>query len=107
MGGRVHALVNQQDGSPMGPERVWLAKEDVPGLAMSRSIGDYVAHSVGVSAEPEVLEFDINIEDQIIIIASDGVWEFMSNEDVAKTVKQFYEKGAAEAAANAVVRKAT
>jgi len=36
----------------MGPQRVWIAKEDVPGLAMSRSIGDNVAHSVGVSEVP-------------------------------------------------------
>ncbi len=36
----------------MGPKRVWLLKEDVPGLAMSRSIGDFVAQSVGVIAEP-------------------------------------------------------
>lgn len=32
--------------------RVWLQKESYPGLAMSRSIGDACAHSVGVIAEP-------------------------------------------------------
>lgn len=36
----------------MGPKRVWLLKEEVPGLAMSRSIGDYVAQSVGVIPDP-------------------------------------------------------
>lgn len=36
----------------MGPARVWLQEVDVPGLAMSRSLGDYVAQSVGVSPEP-------------------------------------------------------
>ena len=36
----------------MGPSRVWLAHEDVPGLAMSRSLGDYVAQSVGVIPDP-------------------------------------------------------
>ena len=36
----------------MGPARVWLKDLDVPGLAMSRSLGDYVAQSVGVSPEP-------------------------------------------------------
>lgn len=38
----------------MGPMRVWLKTENVPGLAMSRSIGDFVAASVGVSAEPGI-----------------------------------------------------
>lgn len=36
----------------MGPHRVWLLNEDVPGLAMSRSLGDYVAQSVGVIPDP-------------------------------------------------------
>jgi hypothetical protein len=30
-----------------GTHRVYLALDDVPGLAMSRSLGDYVAHSAG------------------------------------------------------------
>ena len=30
-----------------GPVRVWLKDQDIPGLAMSRSICDTVAHSVG------------------------------------------------------------
>lgn len=51
-GGRIEAFKDQLTGDDMGPKRVWLAKEDVPGLAMSRSIGDYVAQTVGVIAEP-------------------------------------------------------
>jgi serine/threonine protein phosphatase PrpC len=27
-------------GTPIGPHRVWLKYDDIPGLAMSRSIGD-------------------------------------------------------------------
>jgi len=29
--------------------RVWLQEQDAPGLAMSRSLADFIAHSVGVS----------------------------------------------------------
>lgn len=50
---------------------------------MSRSLGDRVAHSVGVSSAPEVMEFHLKREDKFIVIASDGVWEFLSNEEVA------------------------
>lgn len=50
-GGRVDCYRDQQ-GRAMGPMRVWLKTERIPGLAMSRSIGDFVAASVGVSAEP-------------------------------------------------------
>ena len=52
-GGRVFA-VQYEDGID-GPARVWLAKIDIPGLAMSRSLGDTVAHSVGVLSTPEIV----------------------------------------------------
>ncbi len=35
-----------------GPYRVWVKGEGHPGLAMSRSIGDFVAGSVGVTSTP-------------------------------------------------------
>ena len=40
------------------------------------------------------------------MIASDGVWEFMSNEEVARISYPFYAKSAPEAAANALVKEA-
>lgn len=39
-------------------------------------------------------------------MASDGVWEFMPNEEVAKIAEPFYSKSAPEAAANALVKEA-
>ena len=53
-----------------------------PGLAMSRSFGDKAGREVGVISEPEIMKFDICEEDKFIIIASDGVWEFLSSEEV-------------------------
>ena len=49
---------------------------------MARSLGDLVAASVGVIPEPEVLEFEIDVNDRFIVLASDGVWEFLTNENV-------------------------
>jgi len=40
--------------------RVYLATDDIPGLAMSRSLGDFVAHRVGVSAVPDFFEYDLS-----------------------------------------------
>jgi serine/threonine protein phosphatase PrpC len=73
---------------------------------MSRSLGDFMSHTVGVSAEPEVQEFELTPDDQIIIVASDGIWEFMSVQNVASIAQAHFEQGAAEAAANAIVRRA-
>lgn len=57
---------------------------DVPGLAMSRSLGDAVAHSAGVSSEPEFYDYEFSQgrEDLILVMASDGLWEFMSDQEV-------------------------
>ena len=44
-------------------------------------------------------------DDKFIVIASDGVWEFLSNEDVAQIVYPFFEKRNAEGAAEALVRE--
>jgi serine/threonine protein phosphatase PrpC len=59
-----------------------LATEDIPGLAMTRSFGDAVAVLAGVNGESETMEFDLTKNDKIMVIASDGVWEFLTNEFV-------------------------
>lgn len=55
---------------------------EVPGLAMSRSLGDKAGRDVGVISDPEIFETILNEEDRFLIIASDGVWEFLTNEEV-------------------------
>jgi Serine/threonine protein phosphatase len=84
-GGRVEAYQDEH-GNPFGPSRVWLLHQNIPGLAMSRSFGDKVAASVGVVSEPEVLEFTLLHNDRFIVIGSDGVFEFLNNEDIVKLV---------------------
>jgi len=58
---------------------VWLKNEDIPGLAMTRSFGDATAARVGVNAIPEIKEFELGKDDKVIVLASDGVWEFLEN----------------------------
>ena len=65
-----------------GPLRVWLKNENLPGLAMTRSVGDSIAASVGVTWEPEFLEYELDSKDKIVVIATDGVWEFLESVDV-------------------------
>ena len=103
-GGRIDSF-RDHNREPIGPLRVWLLKEDVPGLAMTRSFGDEVASRVGVNGEPEILELDLAKDDKFIILASDGVWEFLSNDEVAKIVAPFFEIKNAEKAAEALVRE--
>ena len=65
-----------------GAPRVYRKNDEVPGLAVSRSIGDVVAHQVGVSCEPEIFEKQLDSDDHFIVIASDGVWDAMSSCEV-------------------------
>ena len=81
-----------EEGEFVGPERVWIKEEDVPGLAMTRSFGDRVAATVGVMSEPEIKEFDFDENDKFMIIASDGIWEFISSQECVNIIKDFYDK---------------
>ena len=81
-----------EEGEFVGPQRVWLKEEEVPGLAMTRSFGDRVAATVGVISEPEIKEFEFNENDKFMIIASDGIWEFISSQECVNIVGEFYEK---------------
>lgn len=65
-----------------GAPRVFRKNDDVPGLAVARSIGDIVAHEVGVSCEPEVFEKELDSDDHFIVIGSDGIWDAMSSCEV-------------------------
>lgn len=57
------------------------------GLAMARSIGDFAVKSVGVIPEPEVKTFELQHgEDEFLILASDGVWEFISSQEAVDVV---------------------
>ena len=59
-----------------------------------------------VDGNVELIEYDIQPDDQYLVIASDGIWEFMANEEVAKIASPFFHKSAPEAAANALVKEA-
>ena len=68
------------------PPRVWAQEGDFPGTAFTRSLGDKVAEGLGVTAEPEILIRRILPNDKYVVIASDGVFEFLTNQMVADIV---------------------
>ena len=105
--GRIKKCYDEDLKKNLGPDRVWLKNKEEPGLAMTRSIGDKIAHSVGVSDEPEFKNFDYDGTEKFIIIASDGIWEYLHGDDCIKVVRPFYEEGKdSEEAALALVKEA-
>lgn len=86
-GGRIHPIPGPPNVD-CGPSRVWLAEQDLPGLAMSRSIGDNICRSIGVTFDPEVKMHEITDNDLFAIWASDGVWEFLENRQAVNIIWQ-------------------
>lgn len=67
--------------------RVFLKGKDFPGLAMSRTFGDQCVKSKGVISEPDVDEIKVDLNEKpFMLLASDGVWEFMASDFVVKAV---------------------
>ncbi|GMP54462.1 hypothetical protein CsSME_00019628 [Camellia sinensis var. sinensis] len=79
--GRVFALQDE----PEVP-RVWLPFDDAPGLAMARAFGDFCLKEYGVISIPEFSHWTLTERDKFIVLASDGVWDVLSNEEVVEIV---------------------
>ena len=88
-GGEVDTMKDDY-GNRVGPPRVYKLGFNYPGLAMSRSLGDFQAKEVGVVSTPQIIEYDINDTTKFLVVCSDGVWEFMSNEQVRDIGNIFY-----------------
>ncbi len=75
---------------------------------MTRSIGDMAATSVGVTAEPEIKVFpNLSPSDKFVVLASDGIWDRLSNEEVMMIVAtQFYPQRDTDGATAFLVKEA-
>ncbi len=53
------------------------------------------------------MEFEIGDDSKYIVIASDGIWEFIDNNRVMSLVNPFYYKNDPEGACHVLVKEAT
>ncbi|XP_006366012.1 probable protein phosphatase 2C 1 [Solanum tuberosum] len=79
--GRVFALQDEPE-----VQRVWLPFDNAPGLAMARAFGDFCVKDYGVISVPEFSHRVLTERDKFIVLASDGVWDVLSNEEVVEIV---------------------
>jgi len=87
--GGVVSQMSDGHGNRIGPHRVYKRGTEYPGLAMSRSLGDMTAHSVGVIAKPERSSYSIVPEDEFMIFGSDGVWQVLSDQEAVEFVHMY------------------
>ena len=90
-GGQIRPMLDE-DGCFAGPDRVYMKGKDLPGLAMTRSFGDRFASMAGTISEPEIKEHILKPEDKFLILASDGLFQYITSEEVGNFVKGYYEK---------------
>ncbi|KFK26385.1 hypothetical protein AALP_AA8G241700 [Arabis alpina] len=100
--GRVLAMKTEPSS-----QRVWLPNHDIPGLAMSRAFGDFRLKDHGVIAVPEVSHHRITSRDQFIVLASDGVWDMLTNDEVVSLIWSSVKKQATAAKLVAEAAEAT
>jgi serine/threonine protein phosphatase PrpC len=93
------APLRYEDGEE-GPLRVWApgVVPPGPGLAVSRSLGDTMGKLAGVSAAPDIYTATLAPgQDAFLVVASDGLWEFVSGADVAGVLERAGERAEQEA----------
>ncbi|WVZ11036.1 hypothetical protein V8G54_015566 [Vigna mungo] len=64
------------------PPRLWVPNGMYPGTAFTRSIGDSLAETIGVTALPEVKTFQLTPDHLFFVVASDGIFEFLTSQTV-------------------------
>ncbi|KAK7291685.1 hypothetical protein RIF29_07024 [Crotalaria pallida] len=69
-----------------GVYRVWRPNGNTPGLAISRAFGDYCLKDFGLISVPDVTHTKLTTRDQFVILATDGVWDVISNQEAVKIV---------------------
>ncbi|XP_023552544.1 probable protein phosphatase 2C 6 [Cucurbita pepo subsp. pepo] len=79
--GRVFALQDEPEVA-----RVWLPNNDSPGLAMARAFGDFCLKDFGLISVPDVYYRHLTARDQFVILATDGVWDVLSNKEAIEIV---------------------
>ncbi|KEH23400.1 catalytic/protein phosphatase type 2C [Medicago truncatula] len=79
--GRVFALHDEPEVC-----RVWLPNSDSPGLAMARAFGDFCLKDFGLISVPEVSYRRLTEKDEFVVMATDGIWDVLSNKEVVDII---------------------
>ncbi|KAI3420713.1 PPM-type phosphatase domain-containing protein [Psidium guajava] len=97
--GRVFALQNEPEVA-----RVWLPNCESPGLAMARAFGDFCLKDFGLISVPEISYQRLSDMDEFVVLATDGIWDVLSNEEVVDIVASAPRSSAARTLVETAVR---
>ena len=106
-GGEVdQEYLNENDEKSDLPYRVWKKGCNYPGLAISRCLGDKIAEELGVISVPDIIDIDINKNCKYIIMGSDGVFEYLNNNEIIEVSKKYLNNDNLQKACQIIVEKA-
>ena len=90
---KVRAAINDAGGEvrqKSGVKRIYRRDGKRPGLAISRSLGDFDGKDVGLNPEPQIVgPMNFEVGDSIII-ASDGLWDMMRPDEATVMTRRFH-----------------
>ncbi|KAL4189549.1 hypothetical protein AMTRI_Chr08g207670 [Amborella trichopoda] len=88
--GRVFAMEEEPDVA-----RMWLPNEDCPGLAMARAFGDFCLKDYGLISVPHLSYRKLTPKDEFVVLATDGVWDVLTNKEVINIVASSKDRSSA------------
>lgn len=70
--------------------RIYVRGRTYPGLSTSRSLGDLLAHHIGVTSEPSIRIINLSKQqtERFLAIGTDGVWDNMPADDLVENINE-------------------
>ncbi|CAK56398.1 unnamed protein product (macronuclear) [Paramecium tetraurelia] len=75
--------------NPQGEEYIFVRGRLYPQLHVSRSIGDLIAHDIGVLSEPNFREYDITNQDVFLVLTTSPTFAYQVDDDVKNHLSGF------------------
>jgi len=104
-GGNGYGAQGDYGASPASGGFGITAVEPGPGLAMSRVLGHHDAAKVGIIDEPTTNEVKLTSSDKVLILASDGLWDYIEPPQAVEIARTCFPD--AVSAAKKLVNQAT
>lgn len=70
-----------------GKVTYWSGPRVMGVLAMSRAIGDLCFRPYGVICDPEVSTVSRSVDDEYLLLATDGLWDVLTNEEAYRIIR--------------------
>ena len=104
-GGIVRQSKNSK-GKLGGVYRIFLKEKSYPGLAISRTIGDFDSKLIGNISEPDIKVKVIDDNFISVVLGSDGLWDVINGDDVINEIYHLIEKNNLDEIAENLVNNA-